>query len=579
MGTCIVLPSGPLKETWDLIVMLLILYSAASVPVRVSFEADAVGAMWTFEAGMSLVFITDLLLAFMTALDDGDGKWIVDRCTIARTYLFGWFWIDMPSSIPVELLEYYHPFGQGKSGQMLSLLRFLRMFRLIRLLRLLKVEAQISRLEELLDVSLRFLRLLSLLMKLLFTAHILGCAWFYISVHGTRDDETSWVAEYSGGFMLDETTSVSRKYLTSLYWAFTTLTTVGYGDITPVNDAERVFATFSMVVGSLLFAYIVGDVGALFGTLDRQSALVEEKMDSVKEYLLWRRLPKDLALRTKRYYEHYYTKRAVFDEETILGGLNPQLHQEVVHAILYETLGKLPLYDKLTPRFRFRLFPLLKPLSFRMGEAIYERGAEASTLCFLIKGTVSFSRHNLQTTRLTTDKETFLAPDGRELVTLDSMGVFGLTTLFGKRRQYRASAYTACELLIIDKTDLTQILTDDDISARVLAQLVDVQLREDRLSRLALELRLGSMVKGFPERDALFIQLRWGYFRDKIARSHDPTFQAIKHHLKNPEMKHLTKSNAAKMSKFAKGMTKAVTSASKYGMGKGNNKGTKALSA
>ena len=56
--------------------------------------------------------------------------------------------------------------------------------------------------------------------------------------------------------------------------------------------------------------------------------------------------------------------------------------------------------------------------------------------------------------------------------------------------------------------------------------------------------------------------------------SHDPTFQAIKHHLKNPEMKHLTKSNAAKMSKFAKGMTKAVTSASKYGMGKGNNKGT-----
>lgn len=51
------------------------------------------------------------------------------------------------------------------------------------------------------------------------------------------------------------------------------------------QDAERDFATFALLIGALLFAYIVGDIGSLISTLDRQAALVEEKMDAVKEYV------------------------------------------------------------------------------------------------------------------------------------------------------------------------------------------------------------------------------------------------------------------------------------------------------
>jgi hypothetical protein len=49
----------------------------------------------------------------------------------------GWFWIDAPSSLPVELITFFVNSEEGTSH--LSLLRFLRMFRLLRLLRLLKV--------------------------------------------------------------------------------------------------------------------------------------------------------------------------------------------------------------------------------------------------------------------------------------------------------------------------------------------------------------------------------------------------------------------------------------------------------
>ena len=66
-------------------------------------------------------------------------------------------------------------------------------------------------------------------------------------------------------------------------------------------------------------------------------------MDAIKEYVSWRELPRDLAVRIRRYYEHYYTRQAVFDEKSILGELNPYLRSEVVEHVLLGTLGRIPL--------------------------------------------------------------------------------------------------------------------------------------------------------------------------------------------------------------------------------------------
>ena len=52
-------------------------------------------------------------------------------------------------------------------------------------------------------------------------------------------------------------------------------------------------------------------------------------MDGIKEYLEWRDIPRELSLRVRRYYQHYYTKRSIVDEATILGSLTPKLQSEV----------------------------------------------------------------------------------------------------------------------------------------------------------------------------------------------------------------------------------------------------------
>ena len=47
-------------------------------------------------------------------------------------------------------------------------------------------------------------------------------------------------------------------YVTGIYWAMTTLTTTGYGDVIAANFGEKVFFTCIMLLSTFLFAYVVG---------------------------------------------------------------------------------------------------------------------------------------------------------------------------------------------------------------------------------------------------------------------------------------------------------------------------------
>ena len=47
----------------------------------------------------------------------------------------------------------------------------------------------------------------------------------------------------------------------AMYYALTTLSTVGFGDIYPVTDAERLICGFVMISGVSMFSYIANQLG------------------------------------------------------------------------------------------------------------------------------------------------------------------------------------------------------------------------------------------------------------------------------------------------------------------------------
>ena len=79
----------------------------------------------------------------------------------------------------------------------------------------------------------------------------------------------NWVTEYS---YLESSSSVWSKYLAALYWSAATLSTLGYGDIVPTTDIERVYVVFATIIGASAYAYMIGNVCGIVAGLDEEDA-------------------------------------------------------------------------------------------------------------------------------------------------------------------------------------------------------------------------------------------------------------------------------------------------------------------
>jgi hypothetical protein len=85
-------PENPTRMMWDIYMMVLILYYAFAVPVRIGFNRDPGHPM--LEHFFTGCFGLDILINFNTALIGQGGTLILDRRLIAQDYMKAWFWID-----------------------------------------------------------------------------------------------------------------------------------------------------------------------------------------------------------------------------------------------------------------------------------------------------------------------------------------------------------------------------------------------------------------------------------------------------------------------------------------------------
>jgi len=64
--------------------------------------------------------------------------------------------------------------------------------------------------------------------------------------------------------------------LAMTYYAFTSLSTVGFGDIYPTNDAERALVAFILLFGVLIFSYVMGNFMEILETFKSINADMDD---------------------------------------------------------------------------------------------------------------------------------------------------------------------------------------------------------------------------------------------------------------------------------------------------------------
>ena len=351
-----------------------------------------------------------------------------------------------------------------------------------------QLDKYVAVLEDKFEVNLVSLRILGMVSKLCFMVHILGCFWFYVAKQASdAGEEVTWVTSYDEGSAVDG--PVSRQYIFSIYWALTTLTTIGYGDITPTNMAERYYCLFAMLVGAMMFGYMMSTIGSMVQQMDRQAAIIEDRMDAVKEWMASRNMPRKLFVRVRKYYEHYYTKRSAFDEEAIIAGLTPSLRTEVTTILLRDSLGHFPLFALLGVEFQRSVYPQLKPLAYANTDVIYNRGDASNDIFFLRKGTVDVLAGG---------------HDTNVLYRLDQGQYFGEEVLTHQRRGCTVVSNGWTELWSLSRDILDDTMQKfPDLVAKLDEFVVGELERKARLYNLSYRILIG--VAKNPERRAALI--------------------------------------------------------------------------
>lgn len=465
-------PKSDSLNAWDTLLAVLVIYVAMMEPIRVGFTletdrtSDVFGGLYWFELVVDLLFIADLFVCFRTCfvvIDEWQNQFLIqDPVEIKNVYLRSWFFLDLIAVFPMAyILEIYEEATPGErlSPNDKNVLKFvLRLIRLTKLIRLRRISDLMGRLEHTFPKLFESYVLIKMFFSITYCAHVIACLWYLC---GVAAGDRGWVASVAD---TTDVSSIPRMYLISFYWSFTTMTTVGFGDITGSTGIEQGFSIFAMGIGGFTFALIVGGIGDLITRDGVAETAYLQMMGELKEFLFSKSVPKDLGARVVAFHERLYSNRTVFDEQKIFERLPEMLRSEVVLHMYGGVMRRVPLFHALTDRTLADVCLELKAYHATTGEAFTVEGERADKMFVIKSGMV----------RLTVD--------GTELLSSPMKGgdFFGVICLAGLSdvRPYTTTAMRQCQLCTLSRDDMEMLVGMHPEMGDLLMEFARVRLAE-----------------------------------------------------------------------------------------------------
>lgn len=449
-----------------------VVYTSYFVALSMAFNDYSSINFWTIlDLIGSCVYVVDIMAEFHIGFMvrwDSETVTILDSWEVFKYYTTqSTFVVDFFASLPIVLQIIF--IAAPQYGNNATAVRLLQ---LLRLLRLLRVATLIHRMGKVGEggstgnwLASKMSTLTMFMLRILFTftvlLNLLACLWWWIAV--AEGGANSWVLPLSeakpelnlynvttGELTSDE----AGAWLVCAYYALVTMSTIGYGDITPVTYAEIGLVLIFILLGVSYFGYVISSVSEI-ATMSKGAELDQaemlEKLRGVEVWMNQNGFRSKVKQEIRRFFNTSYLPNSDADRESrYYDSLPLWLRTKVLKSIMSNS-------EALEQFTGIRLHPLSAiakvvvraisatavPLHLRAGEVIFSRGEDAEYVYLLEEGEVGS-----------------LMLGESEPYAIQSPGVLGTSTVFSEviplcgTRPLTAFALTPATVWRIDGKDI-----------------------------------------------------------------------------------------------------------------------------
>ncbi|XP_027065828.1 potassium channel AKT1-like [Coffea arabica] len=363
-------------RAWETFLIVLVAYTAWVSPFEFGFLEEPEAPLPILDNVVNGFFAIDIILTFFVAyLDRTTYLLIDDRGLIAWKYASSWLAFDVVSTIPSELARRISP----------QALRTYGLFNMLRLWRLRRVSALFARLEKDRNFNYFWVRCAKLICVTLFAVHCAGC-FYYLLAARYHNHKKTWIGASMGDFLRE---SLWIRYVTSMYWSITTLTTVGYGDLHAENTREMIFDIVYMLFNLGLTAYLIGNMTNLVVHGTSRTRKFRDTIQAASSFAQRNQLPLRLQ---DQMLSHlclkFRTDSEGLEQQETLDSLPKAIRSSISHFLFYSLVDKVYLFRGVSNDLLFQLVSEMKAEYFPPKEDVILQNEAPTDFYILVSGAV-----------------------------------------------------------------------------------------------------------------------------------------------------------------------------------------------
>ncbi|CAD8132956.1 unnamed protein product [Paramecium pentaurelia] len=372
-------PGSQLLMYWDLIGIIINIISLWLSPFQAAF---------TYQAPIILI-VTIILYLFLEILVNLNrstisfGEIITTRSQIIKHYLKGQGAQDI-----ISLMIWIIIFNKPKESLVFEVFQIIQIIVTTK-----KVITNFDKFFESLYSKGQFSNLIdlfSLVITIFFFAHITACLWYYVGEKSDMLLDKSWLQKYE-----IENESIMMKYNYSIYWATTTIVTVGYGDLTPQNWIEIVFTIIMMFLSSCVYAYSLNSIGIILKNIQDTKYQYKKMLLRINDYMDKNNVEMALQLRARNFIKHhlFQNENQESQEEInkIMEKLPEDLRNQITKSIQLKILNQITfLKDLFSTQAVTEISRYLETQYLVTNDIVFQQnGCTDSSLYFVQSGSIA----------------------------------------------------------------------------------------------------------------------------------------------------------------------------------------------